>query len=109
MEMKNVSHEDVEDLPMDEVIKKCEEIMSRGGVTFIKFTCANCGVRQTSINPNVLHIAGYHCEECGLLNKPKKYGILAIFYSGPYEELMDILQRFIEKECKQNMDSHKFN
>lgn len=76
------------DLPAEEIIKKAEEIIKMGGIAFIKFTCNFCGSRQTSATPNVFHAGGYRCEECGELCRPKKYGIMAVFATGPNKELV---------------------
>lgn len=102
---KDVMYEETDgDLPQDEIIKKCEIVMAKGGITFIKFNCEHCGSRQTSMEPNILHTGGYYCEECGMLNHPKKYGMVAVFTSIPHDKIMEMLRKFIEKEKEKDLE-----
>lgn len=102
MDMKDVSHEDIEDLPMDEVIKKAQEIIEEGGIVLFKFTCEYCGSRQTGTTPNTFHSVGYYCNECKELCMPKKYGIMAIFAKGlSREKLLNMIKIIVTSKVKQ--------
>jgi len=50
---------------LGEIIAQMNELIARGAECYFKFTCASCGVRQTSETPNAIHLHGYKCEECG--------------------------------------------
>lgn len=52
------------DVPMDEAVNKGLEVISHGGMVWQKFTCSNCGSRQTMDTPNAFYTHGT-CEECG--------------------------------------------
>lgn len=49
--------------PFYEVAEKAQQIIDTGAKVFFKFTCVNCGSRQTFENPNTLYQYG-KCEEC---------------------------------------------
>lgn len=70
---------DPEDIPLEELITMCLDVLDRGGTFWIKFTCEHCGARQTSDTPNKIHIDGYSCEECGKVTIPKLWGITVMF------------------------------
>jgi len=57
------------------------EILSRNGTFWGKFTCANCGSRQTFEEKNKLFTQGI-CEECGHTTDLERWGILALFGKG---------------------------
>lgn len=90
-----------DDLPVEEIIKRAQELIDRGGFIFFKFTCEYCGSRQTGIVPNTFHSAGYHCNECGKLCTPKKYGIMAIFTKDlNREQLSNIIKNIVDSKKK---------
>lgn len=96
------------DLPAEEIVKRAQEVIDRGGFVFFKFTCEFCGSRQTGATPNTFHSAGYYCDECGELCRPKKYGIMAIFTKGlTRERLLNIVNNVvnskIEKKDQKNV------
>jgi len=62
------------DLPVEVILKKMEELISNGFDVLIKFKCLNCGSRQTSDVPNKFFTEGYSCEECGKITYPKIFG-----------------------------------
>lgn len=90
-----------DDLPVEEIIKRAQEVIDRGGFIFFKFTCNFCGSRQTGATPNAFHSAGYYCNECGELCRPKKYGIMAIFTKGlSTEQLSNIIKNIVDSKKK---------
>lgn len=66
------------DISKEELIKRCDEVISTGGTVFVKFICQYCGSRQTSSTPNTLHMRGYTCEECGETSNPQRFGMLVV-------------------------------
>jgi hypothetical protein len=77
------------DLTIPELISAMENLISKGCIIHVKFDCPNCKSRQTSQEPNALHvlqpdvahdemIGQYYCEECGKLVFPKKFGFLVM-------------------------------
>jgi predicted RNA-binding Zn-ribbon protein involved in translation (DUF1610 family) len=62
------------DHPWDEVIKTATGQIEKGNDVYQKFTCANCGSRQTMETPNVFYTEG-KCEECGHVTDIKKNGM----------------------------------
>lgn len=91
------------DLPAEEIIEKAEEVIKMNGMVFIKFTCDFCGSRQTGTTPNTFHTAGYYCQECGQLCKPRKYGLMAVFAEGPNKELtLNTIKDIIASKIEQN-------
>jgi hypothetical protein len=65
-----------EDFPFDEVVAKAREIVLAGCgdvAVFFKFTCSNCGSRQTFDTPNVAYEEGT-CEECGHVTDVRAQG-----------------------------------
>ncbi len=71
---KMTSHND---LTKDQYEKKAEELFIAfpGSKIFQKFTCGNCGSRQTVDEPNIWYTSAT-CEECGYLNIIDKAGML---------------------------------
>jgi hypothetical protein len=77
--------------PFDEVAQRVQEILdgtctdekfmtlkeivgSKATVeVYQQFNCANCGIKQTMPDANVLYTAG-KCEECGAITNLRKYG-----------------------------------
>jgi len=52
------------DYPFEEIAEACCDLIKNKKATFYqKFTCANCGSRQTIDEPNKLFTMGI-CEEC---------------------------------------------
>lgn len=75
------------DLTIVELSKLMINMMSKGFICNAKFTCDNCGSRQTASEPNCLHVknaedniedmvGNYFCEECGEQVYPKKMGLM---------------------------------
>ena len=52
------------DHPFNEIVESASATVANGGTIHQKFTCANCGSRQTMEEPNKLYKTG-RCEECG--------------------------------------------
>jgi transcription elongation factor Elf1 len=75
--------DEVKDVTLEEIIPMCANVLSKSQTFWIKFTCLHCGSRQTSDTPNVIHMAGYTCENCGKLTKPLKYGLVVMVISCP--------------------------
>ena len=79
--------EDHQDLTIAELLPMIAKFISTGAEINIKFTCPNCGSRQTSETPNTLHVlhpdvpydemvGNYFCENCGKQVYPKKFGFM---------------------------------
>lgn len=80
------------DLSVYELIQRADEAANDGFVVFIKFTCENCGSRQTFDTPNAFFRSG-QCEECGHITVIKKGGMLVVAAAGmPYDELLESLK-----------------
>ena len=65
------------DLPRDELLAKAEEVLRTipNSKVYFKFSCQNCGSRQTFSEPNKLFESG-KCEECGHVTIIKEGGFL---------------------------------
>jgi hypothetical protein len=61
------------DYPFLEIADAVEAHASRGFSCYQKFTCDNCGSRQTIPDENVMHTKG-KCEECGFTTDILKRG-----------------------------------
>ncbi len=70
---------DERDISLNLLKKEMDALIERGATVFVKFTCQYCFSRQTSDTPNIIHLGGYTCEECGRLTKPDKYGMMIIY------------------------------
>ena len=79
---------DYQDISIPELIAQIKMIMSKGWTVHVKFTCLNCGSRQTCEEPNCFHVkeadvpfdemvGKYHCENCDTIVYPTKFGLLA--------------------------------
>lgn len=73
-----------------EVIKMVNDIMSKGGIAYIKFICEYCGSVQTSTEPNIIHRMGYVCQECGELSTPNNYGLMVAFVKPDLDKVMEL-------------------
>lgn len=73
-----------------EVIKMVNDIMSKGGIAYVKFICQYCGSVQVSSEPNTLHRMGYVCQECGELSTSNSYGIMAAFVKPNLDKVMEL-------------------
>jgi hypothetical protein len=52
------------DYPLEEIAAACKDLIENQGATiYQKFTCVNCGSRQTIDEPNTLFTSGI-CEKC---------------------------------------------
>lgn len=65
----------VNDLPIPELLKRAHIAIGNGWVVHFKWTCENCGSRQTFEMPNVFYVKG-KCEECGYVTEIKKGGFM---------------------------------
>jgi hypothetical protein len=80
--------EDYEDLPVDEILKMMDDLISKGFTCYVKWVCAGCGERVTSEVPNAFFTEGYcHTEKsdgtnCGFTTFADKYGLLVIARGG---------------------------
>jgi hypothetical protein len=69
-----------QDYPLDIIAAECENLIKTKGATiYQKFTCANCGSRQTIDEPNTLFTSGI-CEECKHETDIKKNGCNFLVY-----------------------------
>lgn len=55
---------DAVDKPFYDVLISGERLIRRGATLYFKFTCEECGSRQTFDKPNKLYEEG-ECERCG--------------------------------------------
>lgn len=60
--------------PFEEVVARAETLIAAGAIVYFKFTCSNCGSRQTFDTPNAVYAEG-SCEECGTVTDLRKDGI----------------------------------
>lgn len=62
------------DYPFYEVVKTVQKLIDKGNAeVYQKFTCANCGLRQTMDVPNTFYKTG-KCEECKHITDIEKRG-----------------------------------
>jgi len=75
--------EPAEDVSWDELCTMAKDVASRGGQFWAKFTCVNCGTRQTFPDTNTIFAYG-KCEECGHVTslKLKGGGMMVLFKMG---------------------------
>jgi len=66
------------DIPQEEFIEKMKNLTDKGWTVFVKFTCLECGSRQTCITPNAFFTQGYKCEACNTITYPKKFGMMVM-------------------------------
>lgn len=64
---------DKRDAPFNEVVKSAQGVVEMGGVIHQKFTCVECGARQTIETPNAFYVEG-RCEECGAITNMQEQG-----------------------------------
>ena len=64
---------DFEDLPWDELLARANETIAGGATVYQKFTCAQCGARQTIEDANTFYQEG-ECEECRHITDLLKHG-----------------------------------
>lgn len=50
--------------PFYDVVEQANQLIQKGAIVYQKFTCDECGVRQTMDVPNTFYKFG-RCEECG--------------------------------------------
>jgi hypothetical protein len=62
------------DLPLEEAEKVTQPLLDVGAIVFFKFTCANCGSRQTFEFPNIIYMSG-SCDECGHVTDLRDRGV----------------------------------
>ncbi len=76
------------DFPFDEVVAECGKLLADPRTTFHqKFTCTQCGSRQTIGEPNKLFALGL-CEECGSTTNIRAQGcnyMLIVGRNPPYD------------------------
>jgi len=65
------------DIPIAEAVRRAEMWVRQGFLVFFKFTCENCGSRQTFPEPNRLYLKG-RCERCGHVTKIEKCGFMTM-------------------------------
>ncbi len=64
---------EAKNLPFYEVAERAQRCIQQGHLIFQKFTCAQCGERQTMPDPNAFYELG-RCEECGHITDIVKEG-----------------------------------
>ena len=61
------------DYPIQECADTAEKYIQQGLYVYQKWTCKNCGSRQTMTEPNIFFESGT-CEECGKVTDIKAQG-----------------------------------
>ena len=61
------------DYPFHECAAEANKLVMQGFDVYQKYTCANCGSRQTFEEANTFHTQG-RCEECGHITDIAKQG-----------------------------------
>lgn len=69
------------DHPFYEVVAKADELIAAGATVWFKFTCANCGSRQTFDVPNTAYKSG-RCEECDHVTNVEEQGMNYLLHFG---------------------------
>ena len=67
-----------EDKTYEELLPQMEEILEAGGTFWGKFSCQNCGSRQTFGQKNTLFTRG-KCEECGNITHLDRWGLVVMY------------------------------
>lgn len=62
-----------QDFPFADVIKKAEELASKGADVYQKFTCAGCGQRLGMEEPNHFYETGT-CDKCNTVTNIREQG-----------------------------------
>jgi len=99
--------EGYKDHPFEEIVKAVEAKIKQGVDCFQKFTCENCGSRQTIDEPNVFYTEGI-CEECKHTTSMLKRGCnyMAIFSITPEgkEAVASAIKEITQGEIKDKED-----
>ena len=76
------------DITWPELIKTADDVIAKGGICFIKFTCQHCKARQTFDKPNTIYASG-SCEECGQATSLMEYGggMMVLFTGGNRDQV----------------------
>lgn len=61
------------DKPFNQIVEECQNILNHNCHFYQKFTCENCGSRQTIDHEDNLYIKG-QCEECGHITNLQEKG-----------------------------------
>lgn len=67
------------DYNFDDVAEQMSNAMKNGADVYQKWTCSNCGSRQTMEQKNKLYTSG-KCEECGTVTQITKCNWMAHFH-----------------------------
>lgn len=65
------------DFPIEDCLKTASVLIAAGQEVYQKFTCENCGSRQTMETPNKFFTSGV-CEECGHETAIEKCNYIAL-------------------------------
>ncbi len=87
------------DIPWPELLAKADHAIKKGATLYQKFTCENCGSRQTMDTPNSFYMQGV-CEECKhVTDLVKNGGGYMATFSVKSEDVPDFLsERFGDKQ-----------
>ena len=69
------------DKPIEEIARLADEQIQKGFTIWQKWTCPNCGSRQTMSEPNLLYRSG-RCHECEQINIITECGFMLANASG---------------------------
>jgi hypothetical protein len=115
-EPRKVAPDDI-DQPFDVTLQRMEELIQRGAVVFVKWTCPGCGERCMSDVPNSICATGYYHTEkhdgtrCGTPytgGEHGMYGLVAIMpLAGSAEATRkaqaEMVEAFTPKVCGQDL------
>lgn len=64
-------------LNRQQLITMANELISKGHIIWVKWTCPRCGDRVTSSTPNTIFASYLHTDEkCGFLYKGDEFGLM---------------------------------
>ena len=81
-------------VPIDELMEMIDLAIRHNKLAYVKFICSYSGAEQTSDTPNIIHIRGYRCQECGEHSLPEKYGLMVIFGT---KDATDAVKQFVKE------------
>lgn len=71
------------DYPLSIIVEQADQILAKNPTAelYQKFTCGNCGSRQTMDRPNSFYREG-SCEECGHITSITHCGFIVVVTNG---------------------------
>ena len=68
------------DIDINQWCAMAQDRIDKGWDVYQKFTCHNCGARQTMDEPNIFYVRGT-CEECGHTSPIEVAGMMIISHN----------------------------